>query len=105
MNLLEEIIAHKHIEIDQRKRFISPRQLYALVAQQMDNLSHKPLKEEGLSFALQHSDTGIIAEFKRKSPAKGWINEAAKASDVCLAYEKSGATALSIVTDIDYFAG
>lgn len=105
MNLLEEIIAHKHIEIDQRKRFISPRQLYALVAQQMDNLSHKPLKEEGLSFVLQHSATGIIAEFKRKSPAKGWINEAAKASDVCLAYEKSGATALSIVTDIDYFAG
>lgn len=55
--------------------------------------------------ALMASDTGIIAEFKRKSPSKGWIKEAGKASVIPLAYQQHGATALSILTDIDYFGG
>ena len=44
MNILEEIIAHKHVEIDQRKRFISPRQLYALVAQRIEEEEKRGLK-------------------------------------------------------------
>lgn len=105
MNILEEIIAHKHVEIDQRKHFISPRQLYALVVQRIEEEEKRGLKPKSLQAALQASTMGVIAEFKRKSPSKGWINEHAKAPIVSLAYEKNGATALSILTDIDYFAG
>ena len=92
MNILEEIIAHKHMETDQRKQFVSPRQLYALVAQKIDEEEKNGLLPNSFRAALQASKTGVVAEFKRKSPGKGWINEHAKASTVPLDYEKNGAT-------------
>lgn len=103
-DILEEIVAHKKMEIEQRKRFIQPRQMITLTEQKM--------QEDGglvmggsMKQALMNSETGIIAEFKRKSPSKGWIKEAGKASIIPLSYQQNGASALSILTDIDYFGG
>ena len=103
-DILEEIVAHKRIEIEQRKRFIQPRQMISLTEQKMQ--ADDGLVPGGsMRKALMESSTGIIAEFKRKSPSKGWIKEQGKASIIPLAYQENGASALSILTDIDYFGG
>jgi indole-3-glycerol phosphate synthase len=98
-DILEEIVAHKRIEIEERKRYISLRQLYPLVEAMLDK------SQPSMKNALLKSDTGIISEFKRKSPSKGWIHEHAKPAEVTLQYQKAGASALSILTDTKYFGG
>lgn len=81
-DILQEIVAHKHLEIEQ------------LCA-----------KKPSLHEALQNSDSGIIAEFKRRSPSKGWIKEEGLASEIPLSYQLNGAAAISILTDEKYFGG
>ena len=81
-DILHEIIAHKHKELD------------LLCA-----------KKPSLREALLQSDTGIIAEFKRRSPSKGWIKEEGRADIIPLSYQQNGAAALSILTDEHYFGG
>ena len=81
-DILEQIIAHKREEV---------AALYA--------------KKPSLREALLHSDTGIIAEFKRRSPTKGWIKEDGRADIIPLSYQQNGAAALSILTDEHFFGG
>jgi len=82
MDILQEIVAHKREELEQ---ICSP----------------KP----SMCQALLNSDTGIIAEFKRRSPSKGWIKEEGRADVIPLSYQQNGAAALSILTDKHYFGG
>ena len=58
-----------------------------------------------MAAALTASPTGIIAEFKRKSPSKGWICESGDAAVIPLSYQHNGAAALSILADEKYFGG
>ena len=62
-------------------------------------------KKPSLREALLQSETGIIAEFKRRSPSKGWIKEEGLASEIPLSYQQNGAAAISILTDKQYFGG
>lgn len=55
--------------------------------------------------ALLDSQTGIIAEFKRRSPSKGWIKEDGRADIIPLSYEQNGAAGISILVDEQYFGG
>lgn len=81
-DILQDIIAEKQIEVS---RIYAP----------------KP----SLRKALIDSPTGIIAEFKRRSPSKGWIKESGRADVIPASYQQNGAAALSILTDEYFFGG
>ena len=79
--------------------------LQEIVAHKREELERMQAKKPSLREALLQSPTGIIAEFKRKSPSKGWIKEDGRADIIPLSYQQNGAAALSILTDKDYFGG
>lgn len=76
-----------------------------IIATKREELERMVCKKPSLRQALLNSDTGIIAEFKRRSPSKGWIKEEGRADQIPLAYQQAGAAALSILTDKQYFGG
>lgn len=99
--ILEEICQRKQHDInliDEK----TMKKTYSNVDRIMSQglLSHISLPE-----ALLNSSTGIIAEFKRKSPSLGWIKPDLQPEDVVPGYASAGATALSILTDEPYFGG
>ncbi len=98
VDILSEIIAHKRTEVSKQKSRIS----YAQLEKEVISCD---LPIYSLRKALLQSDTGIIAEFKRRSPSKGWINKDADAEEVTNNYAAAGATALSVLTDEKYFGG
>lgn len=101
-DILSEIIAHKQTEIELQKQTVSPEQLQEQAGIIIrENAAHR----RSMKQALAASSTGIISEFKRRSPSKGWINEAARAEEIPAAYEAAGAAALSILTDEKFFGG
>lgn len=100
-DILQEIVAFKRVEVEQQKQLVSPRDLYARV----ERLMAAGISARSMSRSLASSPYGIIAEFKRKSPSKGWIHEDARPMDVVPMYAAGGASALSILTDNKYFGG
>ena len=74
MDILSEIIAHKRTEVELQKQSVSPEQLREQVQKLMGSSS---APRHSMRQALASSPTGIIAEFKRRSPSKGWIYETA----------------------------
>jgi indole-3-glycerol phosphate synthase len=100
-DILEEIVAHKRIEVAEQKEQTPPRKLHA----EVERIMSEGVSKRSLSQALTENDFGIIAEFKRKSPSKGWIKEDGKPEEIPLSYEQNGAAALSILTDEMYFGG
>ena len=98
-DILQEIILQKHIEVDQQKA--------AVPLKDLENNLTEALARPVISMraALAASSTGIIAEFKRKSPSKGWIFPDAQVEEVLPAYEKAGASACSVLTDQQFFGG
>ncbi len=97
MNILDKIIADKHKEVDLKKGLIPVKQLEESVL--FDR------KTTSLAKALRSSNTGIIAEHKRRSPSKAVINQKVSIQDVALDYETAGACGMSVLTDGKYFGG
>lgn len=79
--------------------------LQEITAHKLEEIAALKAKKPSLKEALLNSESGIIAEFKRRSPSKGWIKEDGRADEIPLSYEKNGAAAVSILTDRDYFGG
>ncbi len=96
-NILDKIIANKQIEVKNQKEITSISSLEQMITDFSNKYSFKE--------ALANSPTGIIAEFKRRSPSRDWIFKNAKIEDVIPLYSQNGASAISILTDIDFFGG
>lgn len=96
MTILDKIIERKKQEIEDSKSKISVEQLKDSEFFGRETFS---LKE------TIKSKSGIITEFKRQSPSKGIINDKVLPLEVVSQYEKFGASAVSILTDKDFFGG
>lgn len=99
-NILDKIIANKKIEIARQKAEHS----IGMLQKTFETLEQNNRKGKFRS-SLEKSETGIIAEFKRRSPSRGWIFEDARIEDVIPLYAEAGASAISVLTDIDFFGG
>jgi len=98
MNILDEIVAHKRKETEERRSLYPVKLLERSIYFETQVVSlRKYLRREELS--------GIIAEFKRRSPSKGMLNEFAAVEKTTIAYMQAGASALSVLTDAKFFGG
>jgi indole-3-glycerol phosphate synthase len=98
MNILDQIIRQKHQEVAERKSLIPAK------------LLEQSIYFEGKAVSMckyirRQDKTGIISEFKRKSPSKGIINATAAVEPTTIGYMQAGASALSILTDSEFFGG
>jgi indole-3-glycerol phosphate synthase len=98
MNILDQIVAHKRVEVAERKA------LYPIPMLESSTLFQSPAISLKSSL-LDKSKFGIIAEFKRKSPSKGIINSNASVELTTTGYVQAGASALSVLTDAKFFGG
>lgn len=97
MTILDNIVIDKRREVALKKGLIPIKQLEASV------LFTKPTMS--LATNLKQSNTGIIAEHKRRSPSKSIINQNLNVYDVAKGYEDAGVCGISVLTDGKYFGG
>jgi len=98
-DILQKIVKNKRMEVVIQKAIASLENLLPII----DSSMRRPTNSMRASLAA--SKSGIIAEFKRKSPSKGWLFPDANIADVIPAYEQGGASASSILTDSVFFGG
>lgn len=98
MTILDEIVKHKKMEVEERKSLYPVKLLERSIYFDTRPVSLK-------KYLLRPDKSGIIAEFKRKSPSKGMINEFASVEQVTVGYMQAGASALSVLTDEHFFGG
>ena len=94
VGILQKIVNHKEVEVEMLKELQSLKQLKGNKL-----LERAPLSMESAII----NGSGVIAEFKRASPSKGIIRQVADVMDITLGYEKAGASAISVLTDEEFF--
>lgn len=98
MNILEEIILRKRKEVESLKESAPVKALVKLPLFSRECYSFS-------GFIKDPTRTSVIAEFKRRSPSKGWINQEANVEKVTRGYSSFGASAISVLTDNYFFGG
>lgn len=98
MNILEQIVAQKRKEVEQRKKEVGVAELEK---QRFFTRRTYSLKQ----FIADPNKTGIIAEYKRRSPSKGVINDRDSVESVTRMYAAYGASGISVLTDQMFFGG
>ena len=95
MTILDEIVQRKKQELGKRKKVLS-----------LDTMMQLPIPDiRNFTKALQKKGMSVIAEIKKKSPSAGLIRENFLPKSIAMIYEKSGASAISVLTDTYYFGG
>lgn len=97
MNILDQIKQHKLVEVSRLKREFN--------LSDFSDFESFESPRNSLAHALKQSDTGVIAEYKRKSPSKPIINLDLDVEQVITAYANNGATGISVLTDAHFFGG
>ncbi|MCX6327806.1 MAG: indole-3-glycerol phosphate synthase TrpC [Bacteroidia bacterium] len=98
MTILDHIVANKYREVEEHKSLHPVNVLEKSIFFRRRPLSLKDC-------LLPEDQFGIIAEFKRRSPSGGIINEYALAEKVCCEYIQAGSSAVSVLTDSKFFGG
>lgn len=98
MTILDKIIENKRVEVAEAKERVSVEELMKSASFNRRTISLK-------NNLVKDGSSGIIAEFKRKSPSKGDIFAGAKVEDITLGYTESGAAGISVLTDYNFFGG
>ena len=98
MTILDQIIVKKRREVELSKQKVSVKEL------EMSGYFARNCQSLCLSL-VEPASSGIIAEYKRKSPSKGVINDQLTPAEVTQAYVKAGAAGLSVLTDEPFFGG
>jgi indole-3-glycerol phosphate synthase len=98
MDILEKVLAQKHKEVADNKGLYPVKLLEKSIFFPSDTISLT-------DYLLRADMLGIIAEIKRKSPSKGLINEFVSVEQTSISYMQGGASALSILTDQQFFGG
>jgi indole-3-glycerol phosphate synthase len=98
LSILDKIVVQKRKEVAAAKKRTSYTKLEESEFFSRETYSFR-------EFLLDPARTGIIAEFKRKSPSKGIINDKVSVKQVTNGYAAAGASALSVLTDKQFFMG
>lgn len=100
MNILDQILRSKRAEVADAKKHLSEKDCARLAKERAE-------APRGFKKALKDAPVkpAVIAEFKRKSPSKGFLKQGADAATVAKSYERAGASCLSILTDGPFFDG
>lgn len=98
MDILDKVIAHKEKEVEERKGLYPTKLLEKSIYFSSEVVSLK-------KYLLREDKIGIIAEIKRKSPSKGMIHENVSIEQTSISYMQGGASAISILTDSEFFGG
>ncbi|MCK5471320.1 MAG: indole-3-glycerol-phosphate synthase TrpC, partial [Cyclobacteriaceae bacterium] len=98
MDILEKIITHKEKEVEERKSLYPTKLLEKSIYFSSKTVSLR-------KYLLREDKAGIIAEIKRKSPSRGIIHEFVSIEQTSISYMQAGASAISILTDTEFFGG
>jgi indole-3-glycerol phosphate synthase len=98
MTILDQIIENKKTEVARAKEKVTIEELKSSIYFDKKSLSLK-------SALIADNSTGIISEYKRKSPSKGDINVGAGIAETTMGYTKAGAAGISVLTDTVFFGG
>lgn len=98
MNILDKIITHKKKEVAERRSLYPTKLLEKSLYFSTETVSLR-------KYLLRDDKVGVIAEIKRKSPSKGMIHEHVSIEETSINYMQGGASALSILTDTEFFGG
>ena len=98
MTILDTIVARKREEVAERKATVSEAALRAML------LFGRTVNSARAALTAPRT-SGVIAEFKRKSPSKGVINDQVRVAETTAGYVAAGAAVLSVLTDEPFFGG